>query len=613
MALRTTLESIARLPGPGMRVGCRGVRSAPVGEPPCTGPPPARLCPCEPQPRPPCRARPKGRVEALKVTCCPPVKGPCPPCLSNQPLNCNSRKLSSRAPNSLGDSTKSCIPNEPVDRCRQTCGNENDRVERRLAAEERVRREQYEQEVAERSARGCEHAPAASYCLGLERECARATDGRQYAVLCSKQAVPKCGPGRQRPPPQCVELLADDNCKIQGGPHMDPCAHRRRTILQIDRSQTNDELTAFAMQKSVDGPGVTVSKQPCDKKCDEKSCEMKRSTPPQPPPCRLPSVTETLRARGSKPNDQSCPTQARSFHTSARNTQINVKNILKTRKNQFSTNKLISSSSPDIKIITFNRATSPLVKKMSANNCGGNTKPGSWTSFEKLRKICQNLGKSKKNEKILNMSSTCKMPPPCVPPIGAKKQEAQRVPPNPCAPNLSEKDKEALRNTCSSKKTSTNSCPQKKPNLCGQKPQMPFETPNPPCREKRPSSPCGEQKSSSPCGQNKPNTQKAKKMLIPTVDPNSPCDITLKPRPPKNKKPRKPIAEDDPDSSYSRKKPKKSPSSKKPRIKSNLSAKNTQNTSSPKNQNSSCGQNKPNQSTPSNSPPPCQPCGTPRR
>ena len=143
-----------------------------------------------------------------------------------------------------------------------------DPVALRLQVAAAARRAAYECEVACRAA-----APPAAptcdvpYALAGERECARATDGCTYAVLAEPPASPRCGPCRTPPPPRCVELAPDDACRIRGDVHLDPCAHRPRVMIQIDRSAP-----------------AACAPAPCP------------APPPAPPRCRRPSIVERLRA-----------------------------------------------------------------------------------------------------------------------------------------------------------------------------------------------------------------------------------------------------------------------------------------------------------------------------
>nr|XP_013189547.1 unnamed protein product [Amyelois transitella] len=468
------------------------------------------------------------RAEAVKVTCCPPPAGqrpPCPTCPPNPPLTCSKRKFSTLG-SKQNSTQKSCIPKEPVNKCSDSCGNENDRVERRLQAEEQVRREDYEREVSERK-QPCEPPARAQYCLGNEFECATATDGRQYAVLCGKETpVPRCGPGRRPPPPQCVELIADGPCTIQEGNHMDPCAHRPRTLVQIDRSHAVTDNTAINMAKKVDDiPAQTISKQQCDKKCDVKSCEIKISKPPPAQPCRQPTVTESLRERGPGPCSYNRPgqPQTRSLHTLARKiTPTKRKELFyKNRKDKLCTNKLLFSSTPDVKIVMMNRATSPLVKLNSANFSNGSKKSGSWASFEKLRKVCEGFS-GKKNENKTNISKN-KVPPPC----GCNTETTmitERLPPNPCV---------LKRPTQKQSKTSDTKSNQASANPCSPKPpKVPKQSTKSPCRESRPTAKndCAlKQTTKSSCAPT-PSTCIAKNAAASKQTSCNPCNSSPKPK-----------------------------------------------------------------------------------
>ncbi|CAH1645245.1 unnamed protein product [Spodoptera littoralis] len=178
-----------------------------------------------------------------------------------------------------------------------------DPVALRLRLAKCAQQAEYELEVAERAQRGAPRAPRATYQLRGQRECARATDGCTYAVLAPSAPAPsRCGPGRSPPPPRCVELAPDDACRIRGDAHLDPCAHRPRTMIEIDRSASAaaPRPTAAARPAAPRAPSVECGGGPAPSWC---------ANPPPPasapPRCRRPTIVERLQARPPEsPNER---------------------------------------------------------------------------------------------------------------------------------------------------------------------------------------------------------------------------------------------------------------------------------------------------------------------
>ncbi|KAL0803262.1 hypothetical protein ABMA28_017263 [Loxostege sticticalis] len=248
------------------------------------------------------------------------------------------------------------------------CGTDRDRVARRLSLAERERRLDYEREVAARPSTYVRKAPPAPYTLGAERECARATDGRSYAVKCERAPSAPCGPGRTPPPPRCVELVRDTECAIRNNVHLDPCAHVPRTIIDIDRSADRPastpaapayptspapvsasrassyptsacpgqspptkNLTSRIMEKlslTRNSPGASCPKSSHEPKCETTGarragdtgwCQTQPKPAQVPPCCREPTTMEKIKRRGPGPcsREKRGPSGRRTFHSSA--------------------------------------------------------------------------------------------------------------------------------------------------------------------------------------------------------------------------------------------------------------------------------------------------------
>ncbi|XP_049867117.1 basic proline-rich protein-like [Pectinophora gossypiella] len=277
----------------------------------CTPSPRPACAPCEPAPRPACRARPPERVRALRVTCCPPPRGLRPPCAAPQPA-C-SRSCQHARPPSAAPPRVDATPDDAF------CGDGQDRVARRLLEAENLRRMNYLLEVAE-----TEPAPPPSpprYRLPGERECMCATDGRQYTLAPAPKptASRACGPCREPPPPRCVEVLPDNECQVRKGRALDPCAHRPRVIVDVERPKAREppgrSQCAPPGQKKAGDPSAP---RPCPPPApgaarrvgDSSWCTTLRPPAAAAPRCRPPDAAERLKRRACRP-----PPHARSLHT----------------------------------------------------------------------------------------------------------------------------------------------------------------------------------------------------------------------------------------------------------------------------------------------------------
>nr|XP_049708355.1 uncharacterized protein LOC110383186 isoform X2 [Helicoverpa armigera] len=276
-----------------LRVPLARVLRAAAGS--CGAAPPPRCPPCRPAPPPPCRARPPAAPRARRVLCCAPPASRRPPCAPRLPacaLTCDSQlpKLKTSSRTSSRD---------PFRITSTDCEVDQDPVAERLKLAKRAQRAEYEREVSERAARAPPAAPPRDlYRLSGERECARATDGCVYAVLPDAPAPPaastraaaprRCGPGREPPPPRCVQLAHDDACRIKGDAHLDPCAHLPRVMVEIDRSSNHVATSKPATPKSSTGEG---SRSAHPSWCADPP---KPASPP--PRCRRPTIVERLRS-----------------------------------------------------------------------------------------------------------------------------------------------------------------------------------------------------------------------------------------------------------------------------------------------------------------------------
>ncbi|XP_038211416.1 uncharacterized protein LOC119831914 [Zerene cesonia] len=283
----------------------------------CT-PRPVQPCePCEPRAAPPCRRPARACPSALRVTCCPPPAGqrpPCPPPLPSCPLSCDN------ATNATRDMT--ILNEKPCKRSTMTkCGSELDHVARRLALAERARREDYEREANERIP--TPRPESSSYCLAGERQCARATDGRDYMfsksnIECDKQ---DCGPNRKSPPPQPIKLMSSEGCEIKSKGSLDPCSHRPRVIVEIDRSKSKENVGTNKIKESItskliDSLSFKKNSNPaCPKqKCNQSDswCKSPPKLAPTPTRCKEPNLAERLRQRSKSLHNN----QQRKLHCS---------------------------------------------------------------------------------------------------------------------------------------------------------------------------------------------------------------------------------------------------------------------------------------------------------
>ncbi|XP_052747247.1 translation initiation factor IF-2-like isoform X2 [Bicyclus anynana] len=183
--------------------------------------------PCQPAARPPCRAPAARPAAGLRVTCCPAGRGARPPCARPPPpppLACSDLARTEDPQGSAPDAATAGGG---------ACGARLDLVARRLAAAERARRAAYENELAARQPRVA--PPRRAYRLAAARECLRATDGRRYSVR-DAAAPARCGPGRQAPAPRAVLVEPFDACRPSLDRRPDPCAHRPKIFLEVDRA-----------------------------------------------------------------------------------------------------------------------------------------------------------------------------------------------------------------------------------------------------------------------------------------------------------------------------------------------------------------------------------------
>ncbi|KAI5634725.1 hypothetical protein NE865_12580 [Phthorimaea operculella] len=354
MALPQSLPRLTRLARVALSPRARAASDVPHAPAPAPAsrdscnPTPAPPCPpCVPHPRPPCRARPAERVKALRVTCCPPPRGMRPPCAPPLPacaLDCTQAK-----PPKARNMTATYMLDK-------SCDEGADRVAARLAASREWRRKEYMREVRER--RPPPPPCNAPYRLPAERECARAIDGKTYTIADSPPEQPAsikvsraCGPCREPPPPKCVEIVPDDKCQIRGPGHVDPCAHKPRVIISIDRSKTRDcnvsASKSSACNQGASSGGITsrimkslnlnkgtggdscpntanrqsgrAQKGPAQYAGDTGWCG-KIQPPPAPTRCRPPTQEERLRKRACRDipcgqQNQTKPPHTRGLHT----------------------------------------------------------------------------------------------------------------------------------------------------------------------------------------------------------------------------------------------------------------------------------------------------------
>ncbi|XP_072936557.1 uncharacterized protein [Epargyreus clarus] len=199
--------------------------------------------------------RRKDRARLARTRSC--RRAPRPPCAApppDPPLTCHTSHARTIDKSRISSGCSHAGAASEVEQC----GADLDRVARRLAAAAAARREHYEREAAEHALAAAKtHAPAASsYRLAAGRECVRATDGCDYTI--SKNTEPKrhrthCGPDREPPAPRPVELAPTDACEISRGQRLDPCGHRPRILLEIDRNST----VSSTKEPSEDDPGAS--------------------------------------------------------------------------------------------------------------------------------------------------------------------------------------------------------------------------------------------------------------------------------------------------------------------------------------------------------------------
>nr|XP_034830074.1 atherin-like [Maniola hyperantus] len=272
---------------------------------------PAPCAPCAHAPRPPCRRPAPSAARGLRVTCCAPpprTHPPCAPPAAPRARTCSHAAAQAKEPNSC-----TVQPRDTEHRAR--CGQQLHSVARRLAAADAVRRAHYEHEV---QARHAPPSPApAPYRLHDERECLRATDGRPYAV--SPAAARRCGPGRTPPPPCPVHVEPFDRCELRRGAHLDPCSHRPRIFLDVDRTPPPSPATPAAPERPAPSGGLATRIMETFRRsapaADAGRCTRAVPPAPAPPPCAAPSVTERLRRR-PRGEGAPCCDPRREFHTS---------------------------------------------------------------------------------------------------------------------------------------------------------------------------------------------------------------------------------------------------------------------------------------------------------
>ncbi|XP_047544454.1 uncharacterized protein LOC125077119 isoform X2 [Vanessa atalanta] len=290
-----------------------------------------KCAPCVPKPRPVCREPSAACPHGLRLICYPPSAGKRPPCdlpSPPPPLSCErNRNQVQSMKHTEGQSS---------DEHKNFCGAQLDRVAMRLAAAERLRRLDYEREVAEQTP---PPAPVpAPYHLTSEHECLRAIDGRDYTV--SKSSINTDKSTQNSTPPCPVKLKPVDKCEISRGHRLDPCEHHPRIFLEIDRSASNkspeklsynvakqnDESnaagTSSPKQMSTTGRFTTrllkslkrnentvCPRQACKSSSTEKSWCVNLSPPKSVPvSCREQSLLERLRQKpGSAPGKQCNP------------------------------------------------------------------------------------------------------------------------------------------------------------------------------------------------------------------------------------------------------------------------------------------------------------------
>ncbi|XP_045516103.1 uncharacterized protein LOC123709055 [Pieris brassicae] len=420
---------------------CHGIRESctPKERPSCP--------PCESPPPPACREAAQDSPCAVRKVCCAPPSGLRPPCPPPEP------------PCALTCDNTSKITNVTVEP-RQVvgCGVQLDRVAQRLAAAKQRRREQYEEE-ARRLSHSQSHLspiPAEPYNLKGVQHCARATDGHDY--ICAQTPTPTrtCVNGVP-PPPTPVPLKSSKDCEIQRNHHLDPCAHKPRVFVEIDRSATIKSTEKTSAEKA------SESSTRARKQCKENKKEWCKS-PPQlanvPPPCREPSLVERFR-RGiggtdSKPSHRALHTrpdtgsllaafvvpcsektpqsdklsailkETEKYEETGRGRTIGlINNNAKVAKSNFGSLELQIPSEADavrVSVTLVAQTGGNATARQSTTKC---TRRGSSDSWLSIKNIQKKLSSSKKKDpKPSEKETSCPVPP-------------RVIPANPCAPSRS--------------------------------------------------------------------------------------------------------------------------------------------------------------------------------
>ncbi|CAF4871593.1 unnamed protein product [Pieris macdunnoughi] len=425
----------------GHQRSCHGIRESctPKERPPCP--------PCESPPPPACREATQDSQCAVRKVCCAPPSGLRPPCPPPEP------------PCALTCENTSKVVNVTME-ARQVagCGVQLDRVAQRHAAAKHRRREQYEDEARQLSQSNLSPTPAEPYNLRGVQHCARATDGHDY--ICAQTPTPTrtCVNGVP-PPPTPVPLKSSKGCEIQRNHHLDPCSHKPRVFVEIDRSENIKATEKTSTEK-------TATKSTCARKqCGENKKEWCKS-PPQlanvPPPCREPSLVERLR-RGiggtdGKPSHRALHTRpdtgfslaalvvSRSENTpqsdklsailkdtekyeeTGRGRTIGlINNNVKATKSNFGSLELqIPSDADSVRVsVTLDVAQTAgnATARQATTKCARRGSSDTWLSIKNIQK---KLSSSKKRDpKPSEKETSCPVPP-------------RVIPANPCAPSRSQ-------------------------------------------------------------------------------------------------------------------------------------------------------------------------------
>ncbi|XP_013161256.1 PREDICTED: uncharacterized protein LOC106113078, partial [Papilio xuthus] len=281
----------------------------------------------------------RAALRGLRVACRPPPHAARPPCAAPEPpcpLTCQRN-----ADNTFKEHVKEVqCPVSP----HAQCGDSMDRVAQRISAARLARRQEYEREVA---ARAAQH-PAApvtppaplARSLAAGREVVRATDGRDYVVLPPlAHSQQKSDHGEKD---STVELDPAKGCVINPSSHVDPCAHRPRILLEIDRSEVSktarSPLTA-SKSPLVSAPSSAQNQNnenevENSKKCCKGSalgpmtdwCSSRPKIKPQRPDCVQPSLVERIKRRSLNSSNE-----VRKFHTAS---SLLSQNLTPTEQNE---------------------------------------------------------------------------------------------------------------------------------------------------------------------------------------------------------------------------------------------------------------------------------------